>query len=80
MNHEDAVDEFKQCCKIGMEDMHYYHSSLIQLPQCLSCLALYREDKSAQERVTLMNSAVDKFNEAIDMTKKVFQCIHVRRS
>mmetsp|Transcript_11909 Transcript_11909/g.22030 ORF Transcript_11909/g.22030 Transcript_11909/m.22030 type:complete len:464 (-) Transcript_11909:81-1472(-) len=82
--YEDAVTEFMQCCKAEKEDKDgtWHHSSLMQIPQCLSCVALYREDKSPSERIEVMEKAVTKFNEAIAMLKedqKKEHSIHVYR-
>ena len=45
--------------------MHMYF-----LRQCLSSLAMYSNDKPAQERVDIIDKAVVKFNETIEQLKK----------
>mmetsp|Transcript_13544 Transcript_13544/g.29442 ORF Transcript_13544/g.29442 Transcript_13544/m.29442 type:complete len:457 (-) Transcript_13544:319-1689(-) len=67
--YEDAAREFEVCCKKSKRDTQWYHTSLVQMPQCLSCVALYCEDKSPAERIDVMERAVAKFNEAIAVLK-----------
>lgn len=69
LQYEDAVSEFLQCCHAKPDDAHWYQA-LTQIPQCLSCIALYHEDKSPAERMETMEKAVSKFEEAIAILKK----------
>lgn len=68
--YQEAVEQFRQCCDDPSVDVFYYHAALGQIPQCMLSIALYDEDKSAADRLVVLNEAVLKFQEAIEVYKK----------
>lgn len=63
------MKQFQQCCDPD-NGVYWYHASLAQIPQCLLSIALYDEEKSVSDRLEILEEAILKFQEAIDVLKR----------
>ncbi|KAL9188384.1 hypothetical protein ACHAXT_006762 [Thalassiosira profunda] len=81
LKYSEAVEQFELCRdsskKVG--DMDIYLASLMQIPLSMSSVAMYSDDKAPRERADLMEQAVSKSNDTIEVMKakdpsRVYMC------